>query len=435
MRRKIEEYLLHWKNEKGHNPLIIKGCRQSGKTYTVLKFVKEHYKHCIYINFFENPDYLTIFENSLKVEDLTMYISAMLGKDAIFEPYNTCLILDELQECPNARTALKFFKLDGRYDVICTGSLLGISGYKNDIRSVPVGYETIVDMYPMDFKEFLWANDINDDIISHLKDCLENIQVIPAPLHNRLRDLLLSYVVVGGMPAVVKEFVSSKQINKVLQLQKDIVNGYRDDMVKYADKYDKAKIRDCFNSIPMQLSKENKKFQYALVKKNMKAVNALGSLQWLEDSGIVRRCYNLNIIELPLKGNAIENIFKLYMIDIGLFVSMLEEGTQIELLQGKLHSYKGAIFENLLADFFSKNNKSIYYFRKDSGLEIDFVIRSNSEIQLIECKSNTGNAKSLKTILKYPDKYKVSKAIKLGDYNIGMQGNILTLPLYMGFLL
>ncbi len=435
LRRKIEDYLLKWKNTSNHNPLIIKGCRQCGKTFSVLDFAKKNYKHTIYINFFENPSYTTIFNGSLNVDDLTMYITSMLGDSAVFEKGETCLILDELQECPNARTSLKFFKTDGRYDVICTGSLLGIKGYKDNLTSVPVGYETEIMMKPLDFEEFLWANGINENIIDSLKKSYDELKPVAEVLHNRFRELLLQYIVVGGMPAVVNEFVTTRLMNNVLNLQRDIVNGYRDDMVKYAAKEDKARIRECFDSIPKQLSKKNKKFQYSTIRKGGSANKYLGSIQWIEDAGYVCRCYNLNITELPLDGNADENVFKIYMSDIGLFVSMLEDGTQSDILKGLLLAYKGAIFENLVADFLNKMGRKLYYFHKDSGLEIDFVIRYKGECTLLECKAKSGNTKSAKTVLSNYDKYHVNKLIKLGDYNVGFNDNIITLPLYMGFLI
>jgi len=237
------------------------------------------------------------------------------------------------------------------------------------------------------------------------------------------------------MPAVVNEFISSRQLNMVLQMQRDIVNGYRDDMIKYASREDKSKIRECFDSIPKQLSKENKKFQYSLVKKGATSSRFSGSLQWIEDAGIIRRCYNLSITELPLDGNAIPEMFKVYVADIGLFVSMLEDGTQYDILRGSLLGYKGAIFENLVADILGKSGRKLYYFHKDSGLEVDFVIRYKGECTLLECKATSGNVKSGKTILAHPEKYNVYHAIKLGDYNVGVHGQLMTLPLYMVFLI
>ena len=224
-------------------------------------------------------------------------------------------------------------------------------------------------------------------------------------------------------------------MNSVLQLQRDIIRSYEDDMIKYASKENKSRIAECFRSIPKQLSKENKKFQYSVVRKGATSSKYAGSLQWIEDAGIISRCYNLSLPELPLDGYALEDIFKVYMKDTGLFISMLEDGTQFDVLQGNLGAYKGAVFENLVADFFSKMNRKLYYFHKDSGLEIDFVIRWRNQCTLVEVKASTGNAKSAKTILGHPEKYHVDACIKLGDYNVGRSGKILTLPLYMGFLL
>lgn len=435
LKRKIEKALLDWKNTPNHSPLVIKGCRQCGKTFSVREFAKKYYKHEVYINFFKNPDYIKIFEGSLEVDNLIMMMSALLGREAVFEPGNTIIILDEIKDCPEARTALKFFKEDGRFDVIGTGSLLGVRGYGKQPKSIPVGSETLLEMRPLDFEEFLWANGIAPQVIDKLKEHLREETPVPDALHNRMRQLLLQYTVVGGMPEVVKTFVRTNQMNTVLALQRDIVNSYIDDMIKYADDSDRPLIRECFLSIPKQLSKENKKFQYSVVKKGGTASKFKGSLQWIEDAGIILRCYNLDIPELPLAGNAIDDVFKVYMQDTGLFVSMLEDGTQYDILQGNLFGYKGAIFENLMADIFSKMGRKLYYYHKDSGLEIDFVIRYKGGATLIEVKSTTGNAKSVKTLLAHPERYHVDGAIKLGNYNVGRNERTLTIPLYMGFLL
>jgi hypothetical protein len=435
LKRKVEQSLMNWKNTVNHKPLIVKGCRQCGKTFSVLDFAKKNYKHVVYLNFFENPDYASVFGGSLEIDYIVMMLSALLGSKAVFEPGETVLVLDEIQDCPEARTSLKFFRTDGRYDVIGTGSLLGVKGYGKEPKSVPVGSETIIDMYPLDFEEFLWANGVTEQIIGLLKHCLAEETPVPEALHNRMKQLLLQYVVVGGMPDVVQTFIDTKQMNEVLRIQRDIVRSYEDDMVKYAEKKDKSRIKECFQSIPKQLSKENKKFQYSVVKKGSTAAKYAGSLQWIEDAGIISRCYNLSITELPLDGNVQEDVFKVYMRDCGLFVSMLEDGTQYDILQGNLFGYKGAIFENLIADIFTKMGRKLYYFHKDSGLEVDFVIRYRNECTLVEVKATTGNTKSTRTILQHPEKYHVSHAIKLGDYNVGRSAQILTLPLYMAFLI
>ena len=437
LQRKIERTLIKWKNTPNHKPLIIKGCRQCGKTFSVNAFAKEYYTHVVYINFFEHPDYKLAFEGSKQIDSIVMNLTALIPNSR-FVSGQTCIILDEIQECSAARTALKFFKIDGRYDVIATGSLLGVCGYKGDetdYNSIPVGYEQHIEMFPLDFEEFLWANGINQEIIELLTKSLQERTPIPPAIHQRMRQLILEYTIVGGMPEVVNRFIATHNMSDVLEEQHSIITGYKEDMVKYAANEDKVRLRAAFDSIPRQLSKENKKFQFSVIKKGARAKEYITGIQWLEDAGIIIRCRNLSITELPLEGNAIEDSFKVYMRDTGLFVSMLEDGTQFDILQGRLYGYKGAIFENLIADIFTKMGRKLYYYRKDSGLEIDFVIRYHSECVLVEVKASTGNTKSTKTILQHPDKYHVYQAIKLGDYNIGEKDVILTLPIYMAFLL
>ena len=437
LQRKIERTLIKWKNTPNHKPLIIKGCRQCGKTFSVNAFAKEYYTHVVYLNFFEHPDYKLAFEGSKQIDSIVMNLTALLPNSR-FVSGQTCIILDEIQECSAARTALKFFKIDGRYDVIATGSLLGVCGYKGDetdYNSIPVGYEQHIEMFPLDFEEFLWANGINQEIIELLTKSLQERTPIPPAIHQRMRQLILEYTIVGGMPEVVNRFIATHNMSDVLEEQHSIITGYKEDMVKYAANEDKVRLRAAFDSIPRQLSKENKKFQFSVIKKGARAKEYITGIQWLEDAGIIIRCRNLSITELPLEGNAIEDSFKVYMRDTGLFVSMLEDGTQFDILQGRLYGYKGAIFENLIADIFIKMGRKLYYYRKDSGLEIDFVIRYHRECVLVEVKASTGNTKSTKTILQHPDKYHVYQAIKLGDYNIGEKDGILTLPVYMAFLL
>ena len=440
-RRKIEKVLLEWKEKADHKPLVIKGCRQCGKTSSVVDFAKKHYQHVIYLDFHEHKDYKAFFAGALDVNTLTMTISAGI-KEARFVAGKTCLIFDEIQDCPNARSSLKFFKLDGRYDVICTGSLLGVNGYKTKEEqeeeanaSIPVGFEQIVTMYPMDFEEWLWANGIETEHVDYLRQCLQREEPVSEGIHQRMQQLLLRYIVVGGMPEAVSTFLKTNNMNDVLDVQHGIIETYKADMLKYARQEDKPRIRECFESIPAQLAKENKKFQYSVIRKGARSSQYEGSLQWIEDAGIIHRCFNTTITELPLSGNAIRDVFKVYMTDIGLLVSMLEEGTGWSILQGNLLGYKGAIFENLAADILCKMGRKLYYFQKEGGLELDFLLRYKGECYPLECKARTGNAKSLQTVLKHPEHYHVYNAIKVGNYNIGRSGPLLTLPFYMTFLL
>lgn len=438
LKRKIESVLTEWKKSKNKKPLVIKGIRQCGKTYIVQKFAKENYENVVYVNFILEPDKKSAFSGSIDVDTIILNLSALIPNSRFIKE-KTCIILDEIQECKEARTALKSFQIDGRFDVISTGSLLGVRGYENRRKegqdSIPVGYETIIEMYPLDFEEFLWANGINNKVIDSVKSCFEKETVVPEGIHNAMMELLYRYVIVGGLPEVVNTFLETKNIELTYQLQRNLIAEYEEDMIKYADNSDKVRIRECFESIPKQLAKENKKFQYSVVRKGGRSSQYIGSIQWLEDAGLVKRCYNTQITELPLEGNAIKDCFKLYTTDIGLFVAMLDYGTQADILKGNLLAYKGSIFENLMADFLCKTGQKLYYFQKDSGLELDFLVRYKGECVVIEVKAKSGKTKSLKTVLKNKNIYHVNHAIKLGKYNIGREKEMLTIPLYMGFLI
>ena len=440
LKRKIEKILGRWKESGDRKPLVIKGIRQCGKTYIVRKFAKENYESVVYMNFILEPGVKSAFTGNIDVDTIILNLSALIP-DCRFLEGRTCIVLDEIQECKEARTALKSFHIDGRFDVIATGSLLGVKGYGKSKKvqegqdSVPVGYETVVDMYPLDFEEFLWANGISGRVIDSVKSCFENETVVPDGIHKAMMDLLYRYVIVGGLPDVVNCFLETKNIELIYKMQRNLLAEYEEDMVKYADDADKPYIRECFESIPMQLAKENKKFQYSVVKKGGRASQYLGSIQWLEHAGIVRRCYNTQVTELPLEGNSIKECFKVYTTDIGILMAMLDYGTQVDVLKGNLLGYKGAIFESLMADFLCKSGQKLYYFHKDSGLELDFLVRCKGECVILEVKAHTGKAKSMMTVLKNKNVYHVKSAIKLGNYNVGREGELLTLPLYMGFLL
>ena len=267
----------------------------------------------------------------------------------------------------------------------------------------------------MDFEEWLWANNMPQPVFDMLRQFLKDESPVPEPIHQRMRQLLLEYIIVGGMPEVISTFLNTHDVNQTVAVQRAIVDEYKVDMVKYARSEDKSRIRECFESIPRQLSRDNKKFTYSVVRKGGRSKEYVGCLQWIEDAGIIKRCYNTHITELPLDGNAVNDYFKVYMGDMGLFVSMLEYGTQADILSGNLLGYKGAIFENLFADIFTKMGRNLYFFHKDSGLEVDFLMRYKGKCTLVEIKATTGNAKSTKTILKNHNIYHVDSAIKLGD--------------------
>jgi predicted AAA+ superfamily ATPase len=449
LKRKIEDTLTQWKNASGHKPLVIMGIRQCGKTFIVQHFATTHYKTVVYINFIKQPERINAFVGSKDVNAILLNLSAQI-QGVTFTPGDTCFIFDEIQECPEARTSLKFFKEDGRFDVIATGSLLGVQGYGDEkkkqlrkqmeqkepgINSVPVGSEDIIEMYPLDFEEFLWANGLSESVIETLRKCYREEKTIPAGIHIAMKQFLNLYVTIGGLPEPINAFLKTNNMNEVSKAYKSILKEYRDDMVKYAPDKDKPHIRECFNSIPKQLAKDNKKFQYNKVKPGGRSDTYLGSLQWLEDAGIICRCYNTNITGLPMEGNAKDNVFKVYTADIGLLIEMLGAGVRADILQGNLGGFKGAIFENLMADTLHKKEQNLYYFQKDSGLELDFLVRMKGECVPLEVKAKTAQAKSVKTVLSHPEKYKVKHVIKFGDFNIGRDDRLLTLPNYMQFLL
>ena len=425
------------------------GIRQCGKTFIVQHFAAAHYKTVVYINFIKQPERINAFVGSKDVNIILLNLSAQI-QGVSFTPGDTCFIFDEIQECPEARTSLKFFKEDGRFDVIATGSLLGVQGYGDEkkkqrrrlvelkepgINSVPVGSEDIIEMYPLDFEEFLWANGLSEDVVETLRKCYREEKPVPAGIHVAMKQFLNLYVTIGGLPEPINAFLKTNNMNEVSKAYKSILKEYRDDMVKYAPDKDKPHIRECFNSIPKQLAKDNKKFQYNKVKPGGRSDTYLGSLQWLEDAGIICRCYNTDITGLPMEGNAKDNVFKVYTADIGLLVEMLGPGVRADILQGNLGGFKGAIYENLMADTLHKKEQNLYYFQKDSGMELDFLVRINGECVPLEVKARTAQAKSVKTVLNHPEKYKVKHVIKFGEFNIGRDGQLRTLPNYMQFLL
>lgn len=431
LERKIMQKLTEWKQSKNKKCLIIEGARQVGKTYIIREFGKRNYEKVVEINFFEHPEYLEIFNSSLNGIDIESQIRLRVLGAGDMNPENTLIFLDEIQECPNAITALKFLTIDGRYDIIVSGSLLGIH-YK-EVSSYPVGYVEHLEMNSLDFEEFLWAIGISKDSINDLKKYFDDLKEIPLSMHNAMLDYFKKYIVVGGMPEVVNAFIKDKNYNNVLKLQRDIIKKYEDDIQKYASFNDKSKIRACFRSIPKNLAQDYKKFRYSLVEKNASSRKYASSLEWLYDAGIINFCYNLRIPELPLDGNSDSDTFKIYMKDTGLLVSMLEDGSQIDILDGNLGIYKGAIYENIIADIFAKLGKKLYYFEKNSTLEIDFFIRYEGEATAVEVKS-ADNTKS-KSLTSVYDNYNVKKGIKLSTKNIGKNDKTLSIPLYMAMFL
>ncbi|MDR0853358.1 MAG: AAA family ATPase [Clostridiales Family XIII bacterium] len=430
LKRKIYDDLCIWKDKEKKKALVVEGARQVGKTFIVEAFARENYENIVFINFVKSPRMAQAFSGELDVDNILTQLSVLIP-DSRFVPGSTIIILDEVQLCPNAITALKFFSLDGRFDVIATGSLLGMN-YK-EIASFPVGYIERLEMHSLDLEEFFLANKIKPDVIKTLRVNFEKKKPVPEAIHERLMELFREYIVVGGMPAAVSEYIETHHFGNVRKIQKDIVSDYLYDIAKYADGAEKTKARECFLSIPNQLSRDYKKFRYATVDKHGSARKYAGSLMWLLDADIISFCNNLERIELPLEGNVISDAFKVYMRDTGLLVSMLDEGAVADILSGQLGIYKGAIYENIIADIFTKAGKKLYYYEYRSNIEMDFIIRFAGEATAVEVKSaDHTKSKSMKALI---DNYGVKQGVKLSSKNVGYINNVTTYPLYMAMFL
>ena len=434
LKRKIDIFLKLWKQNDLHKPLIIKGARQIGKTESIMQFAKANYKNIVYINFALEKKFMHILEDGYDVNSIIKNIS-VLNPAFQFIPNETIIIFDELQEYPDIATSFKSFSIDKRFDVISSGSMLGIN-YKK-IHSNSVGYKEDFEMFSMDFEEFLWANGYTDNQI----ESIYNHMLSLTPFNNSeliaYKRLFLDYCVLGGMPEVVKTYITNKTFTSTLQVQKQIALDYEEDARKYASGLDQAKIISVYRSIPAQLAKENKKFQFSKVTKNARAREYSGCIDWLSDSGIINICYCLNFPELPLKGNIDNSKFKVYIADTGLLISMLDEEAQNDLRANKnLGVYKGALYENFVAEAFKKQGLGLYYYKKDdSSLEEDFFLRTADYLVPIEVKSNSNKSKSLSNLIsseKYSD---IKFGIKLGDFNIGFANNIYTFPYFCSFLI
>lgn len=401
LERKITQELLEWKNEEKKPCLLVRGARQVGKTFIIDDFAKNNYESYIYINFELSPEYKNIFSGNLDIKTLIMKLEVTFPDIEII-PYKTILFLDEIQSCPNARTALKSFALDGKIDVISSGSLLGL--YYKEVSSYPVGYERIINLYPLDFEEFLWGVGIKKNTIKYVKECFEKQEKIDEYILKQFNEQFKMYMLVGGMPNIVDEFKKNNSLNKVLVMQKSIVESYLLDIMRYADTTNKQKIINTFNSIPIQLSKNNKKFLYSDILENEKNVGERkysSSIEWLRDAGIINFCYNLSEPALPLTSNIKQNCFKIYMRDTGLLIAMLEEGVQKAVLDEDLYINQGALLENVCASQIAIRHSKLMYFERKSKLEIDFILNLEGNVTAIEVKSgNNKQAKSLNSIVK-----------------------------------
>lgn len=433
LRRKIDSFLLEWKKNPEHLPLIIKGARQVGKTYSIEKFAR-NYKNFVEINFITSPEYKTIFSSGYSPDTIIKEIT-LINPALTFIPNETLILFDEVQKCPDCTTSLKFFKLDGRYDVICSGSLLGIN--YNQVTSVSVGYKEDYEMHSLDFEEFLWAKGYSDEQIESIYEHMKNNQPFSETEYNAWMNALREYMVLGGMPNVVRIFIEQKNYSGTLKAQKQILADYEEDIVKYVEGLDKAKVKNIYNHIPVFLAKDNKRFQITKVSKGARNREYVGTVDWLRDAGIINVCYCLESASLPLKGNYNPSDFKIYYRDTGLLIASLDEEAQADLRQNKnFNAYKGAIYENIVADALVKEGYDLYFYKNEkSTLKMDFFIRDASSLIPVDVKANDGATASLKALIGKDKYHDIKYGIKLCNKNVGFNGVFYTFPYFCTFLL
>lgn len=435
LKRKIDKYLGNWKSDPDRKPLIVKGARQIGKTYSIRKFGKGYYENLIELNFVEEPKYKQIFANGYDVYSILRNISLM-DPGKIFIPGKTLIFFDEIQECPACATSLKFFKTDGRYDVICSGSMMGIN--YNEIESNSVGYKQDYEMHPLDFEEFLWARGYEESIIEDMLRHMIDIEPFTQVELDTFFSIFKDYMIIGGMPEVVQHFITNGNFSGTLQMQRQLLTDYREDIIKYAHGLDKGRILNFYDNISTFLAKENKRYQVTKISKNARNREYTGVVDWLKTSGIVNVCYCLANPELPLRGNYNSSLYKVYYNDTGLLIASLDEEAQEDLRVNKnFGTYKGAIYENIVSEMLWQQGYGLYYYKREQpALEIDFFVRDTKSLIPIEVKASDGVTISLNRIIDnnktYPD---IGYGIKLGYKNIGFNGKFYTLPYFLTFLL
>lgn len=433
LKRKLDDFLLEWKKSADRKPLIVKGARQIGKTESIKHFAA-NYENFVNINFVLEKKYKTICEDGYTVQDVIRNISR-IDSEKKFVPGKTLILFDEIQDYPEIATSLKSFCIDGRFDVICSGSMLGIN-YKR-IESNSVGYKSEFQMQSMDFEEFLWATGYGSDVVNDLLSHMRSVTPFNQTDMNVFGGLFMDYCLLGGMPEVVRSFVEKGTFEGTLALQRSLIADYKEDIKKYVEGIDRTRVLNVFNSIPVQLAKENKKFQVSKVASGAKFKDYWGCVEWLNDAGMVNLCHCLHTPELPLRGNFEETKYKIYFKDTGLLVANLDDESQEDLRANRnMNVYKGALYENIVAEILSKQGYELFYYKKEnSTLEQDFFVRTKKTLVPVEVKAKAGTAKSLSTLVKsdaYPD---ITTGVKFSAGNVGFQNNIYTFPYFCAFLL
>ena len=434
LKRKIDKYLIDWKNNPDGMPLIVKGARQIGKTESIRNFAKNNYKNVIEINFVLQKQFKDIFNNGYEVDTIIKNIS-LRNPELEFIPGDTLIFFDEIQDCINCATSLKSFRQDGRYDVICSGSLMGIN--YNEIESNSVGNKEDYEMHSMDFEEFLWAKGFKEEQIQDLYEHMLKLEPFSDTELSVMFENFKEFMVIGGMPAIVKSFVENNNYSGTLKMQKQILLDYEEDITKYAGGLDHGKILNVYRKIPVFLGNENKKFQISKIEPGARNREYIGTIDWLIDSGIINICYCLEQPELPLGGNFNPDNYRIYFSDTGLLIGSLDEEAQEDLRNNKnFNTYKGAIYENIVADMLVKEGYNLYFYKNEKGtIEMDFFVRDKDSLIPVEVKANDNATISLNNLID-SDKYKdIKYGIKLGYKNIGFNGKFYTFPYFLTFLL
>ena len=428
LRRKAYQRLLDWKNAPNHKALCIFGARQIGKTTLIRKFGKENYQNYVEINFVSDTGAAGIFAGDLNINTILTNLTAYTRQP--MEPGQTLIFFDEVQECPNVRTAIKFLVEDGRFDYIESGSLLGTK-YKT-VKSLPVGFEEIYRMYPMDFEEFLWANGVQEATVQYLKTCMDTgTQVLPT-VHDTMSKLFYSYIVVGGMPDVVQTYVDTHDIGKVVAVQASLLELYRQDISQYADGNEKLKIRAIFDAIPSQLNDKNRRFLVNSLSPSARLARYEDSFQWLSDAGVALPCYNVAEPQTPLRLNEKHSLFKLFMNDVGLLCAACMENVQFDLLGGNLNVNLGSILENVVAQQLKANGYDLYYFDAKKYGEVDFVVSGGIHTRLVEVKSGNDYKKhNALDKIRSISEWTFRDSIVLCKGNLEMDDGVYYLPWYM----
>lgn len=434
LKRKIDYFLNDWKLDENKKPLIVKGARQIGKTESIRYFANNNYKSVIEINFVLQKQYRVIFDNGFEVDTIIKNIS-LINPNFEFIPGQTLIFFDELQDCVNCATSLKAFNEDGRYDVICSGSLMGIN--YNEIESNSVGNKEDYEMYSLDFEEFLWAKGYKSEQIEELYEHMKTLTPLSEIELSVMFDNFKEYMIIGGMPAIVYSFITNKNYSGTLKMQKQIIQDYEEDITKYATGLDQGKILNVYRKIPVFLGNENKKFQISKIADGARNREYVGTIEWLKNAGIINVCYCLSTPELPLKGNYNPDNYRVYFSDTGLLIGSLDEEAQEDLRNNQnFNTYKGAVYENVVADMLVKAGYSLFFYRNDkSTIEMDFFVRDKNSLIPVEVKAIDGCTASLNNLIKnekYPD---IKYGIKLGYKNIGFNGKFYTFPYFLTFLL